>query len=46
MLTGHFIFLDFEDRSIVVAPAGHVVGVLAALAIYAWSKVQQRLRTR
>ena len=46
MLTGHFVFLELEDHSIVLAPTSHVVGALAALAIYAWSKVQQRLSTR
>ena len=46
MLTGHFVFLELEDHSIVLAPTSHVVGALAASAIYAWSKVRQRLSTR
>lgn len=44
MLTGHFVFLELEDRSIVLAPISHVVGALAAMVLYAWSKVLQGLR--
>ena len=40
-LTGRFVFLKPDDPSLVLVPAGHIIGALTALAVFAWSKVQK-----